>query len=200
MCTYGIVCMASAGLVAVLGYPGFWWGHAGLGALVEPDPTRVVQGIVTGIGFLGAGVIMRDGFSISGLTTAASIWATSVIGILVGLGLYAAAIALAILTAVLMMWGARLEARLPALAALAVSVSFRTEHEPAGEDLRLALAEWGYGLADGTLQLHVRDGESRWQFGIVAQRARVGTSLPDVAQRLRSLPGVTAVEVAYARN
>ena len=81
------------------------------------DPTRVVQGIVTGIGFLGAGVIMRDGMSISGLTTAASIWATAAIGVLVGVGFYPAAILLALLSASLMMWGVKVEARLPALPA-----------------------------------------------------------------------------------
>ena len=59
------------------------------------DPTRIIQGIVTGIGFLGAGVIMREGFNISGLTTAASIWTSSVIGILVGVGFYLAAMGLA---------------------------------------------------------------------------------------------------------
>src|SRR5436853_2938952 len=59
MRTYGLVCMASAGLTVFVGYPGFWYG--GLVSLpVNPDPTRVVQGIVTGIGFLGAGVIMKE--------------------------------------------------------------------------------------------------------------------------------------------
>jgi putative Mg2+ transporter-C (MgtC) family protein len=52
------------------------------------DPTRMAQGIMTGIGFLGAGVIMREGLSVRGLTTAASIWITAGIGILVGIGFY----------------------------------------------------------------------------------------------------------------
>ncbi len=52
------------------------------------DPTRVIQGIVTGIGFLGAGVIVKEGFSVRGLTTAASVWVVSAIGILFGAGLY----------------------------------------------------------------------------------------------------------------
>ena len=83
MRTYGLVCMASAALTIVSGYPEFWYG-GGTGAIAPVDPTRVMQGVVTGIGFLGAGVIMREGFTISGLTTAASIWSSSVIGILVG--------------------------------------------------------------------------------------------------------------------
>src|SRR6476659_1877837 len=71
MRTYGLVCMASAALTIIGGYPAFWYGGHGT-VLATVDPTRVVQGVVTGIGFLGAGVIMREGFNISGLTTAAS--------------------------------------------------------------------------------------------------------------------------------
>lgn len=200
MRTYGIVCMASAALTAFVGYPGFWWGQADAGAVAAADPTRVIQGIVTGIGFLGAGVIMRDGFTISGLTTAASIWATSAIGVLVGVGLYAAAILLAGLTAGLMMWGGRIEARLPALSALAVTVTFVDGQEPGGDDLREALAEWGFRLADGSLQIRAGRGESRWHFVMVAHRVGTDVSLPDVTRRLRALSGVQAVELAHARN
>ena len=91
MRTYGLVCMASAALTVIGGYPGEWYGGHMAMAAYGIDPTRVIQGVVTGIGFLGAGVIMKEGFSISGLTTAASIWASAAIGVLVGIGFYAAA-------------------------------------------------------------------------------------------------------------
>ncbi len=55
------------------------------------DQSRVAAQIVTGVGFLGAGTILRSGGSISGLTTAATIWATAAIGMAVGSGLYIAA-------------------------------------------------------------------------------------------------------------
>ena len=50
------------------------------------DNTRVMQGIVSGIGFLGAGAILRDGMRVDGLTTAAGIWMTAAIGMAVGMG------------------------------------------------------------------------------------------------------------------
>ena len=56
------------------------------------DPTRMAQGIMTGIGFLGAGVIFKEGLTVRGLTTAASIWITAAIGVLMGSGLYYPAI------------------------------------------------------------------------------------------------------------
>ena len=55
---------------------------------VRIDPTRMAQGIMTGIGFLGAGVIMKENLAIRGLTTAASIWMTASIGIIIGVGFY----------------------------------------------------------------------------------------------------------------
>ncbi|MFA4992242.1 MAG: MgtC/SapB family protein [Candidatus Omnitrophota bacterium] len=54
------------------------------------DPARIAAGVVTGIGFLGAGTIIRSGESIKGLTTAASLWAVSGIGLSVGCGFYIA--------------------------------------------------------------------------------------------------------------
>ena len=57
-----------------------------------PDPTRVAAQIVSGIGFLGGGVILRDGFSVRGLNTAATLWCTAAVGALAGAGLYSTAI------------------------------------------------------------------------------------------------------------
>lgn len=52
------------------------------------DPTRLGAQVISGIGFLGAGTILREGFSVKGLTTAASLWAVSCIGLAVGAGYY----------------------------------------------------------------------------------------------------------------
>lgn len=62
-------------------------GHGTLG-----DPARIAAQVVSGIGFLGAGTIMRSGFGIKGLTTAASLWIVAAIGLAVGLGSYFASV------------------------------------------------------------------------------------------------------------
>ncbi len=60
----------------------------------EADPTRIAAGIVTGVGFLGAGaIIRREGGLIGGLTTAASIWVVAALGLAAGMGLYVIAAA-----------------------------------------------------------------------------------------------------------
>ncbi|MDP8940818.1 MAG: MgtC/SapB family protein [Actinomycetota bacterium] len=66
-------------------------GGARSGVVV--DPTRIAAQIVTGIGFLGAGAIIRQGIDVRGLTTAASLWATAAIGMAVGAGYYFGAVA-----------------------------------------------------------------------------------------------------------
>ncbi len=57
-------------------------------SLVNSDPSRIAAQIVTGIGFLGGGVIFRQGDYVSGLTTAATLWATAAVGLAVSFGLY----------------------------------------------------------------------------------------------------------------
>jgi putative Mg2+ transporter-C (MgtC) family protein len=64
--------------------------YSALGAV---DPSRIAAGIVTGIGFLGAGAVMKMESTVQGLTTAASIWAVSAIGMAVGAGFYVEALA-----------------------------------------------------------------------------------------------------------
>ncbi len=64
----------------------------------QADPTRVLGQIVTGVGFLGGGVILARGGVVTGVTTAAVIWVLAAIGATIGLGLFAAAVAFAMLT------------------------------------------------------------------------------------------------------
>ena len=196
MRTYGIVCMASAALTVFAGYPGFWWGGAGGAAHLPVDPTRVVQGIVTGVGFLGAGVIMKEGMNISGLTTAASIWASSAIGVLVGVGFYGAAILLSLLSASLMMWGARLEMRLPSRRALGVNLGFAAGVEPNELPMREQMRGWGYAVAEGSLHISRNDHRVQWQFVMVALRSKPEpSSLFELSRCLRQLEGVDSLHL-----
>jgi putative Mg2+ transporter-C (MgtC) family protein len=85
--THTLVCTASSLLMLVTVYEALWFTPQ-ISVRVALDPTRMAQGIMTGIGFLGAGVIVKEGITVRGLTTAASIWITSAIGILMGIGFY----------------------------------------------------------------------------------------------------------------
>jgi putative Mg2+ transporter-C (MgtC) family protein len=79
------------------------------GSLVRTDPTRIAAQIVTGIGFLGAGAIIRQGLSIRGLTTAATLWVVAAIGLTTGAGYYSAA-AITTLLVIVSLWPLRIVA------------------------------------------------------------------------------------------
>lgn len=199
MRTYGLVCMASAALTVIGGYPNFWFGgHANM--LIAADPTRVIQGIVTGIGFLGAGVIMREGFNISGLTTAASIWASSAIGVLVGVGFYLAAIVLALLSAGVMIYLSRIEAWLPSRHAIAITMRFREGYEPQEDALRRMALERGYEIAGGSLMIAQDKGKLEWRFVALALSKHSGSPMSQLAGELRRFEGIEGFQLSHARN
>jgi len=200
MRTYGLVCMASAALTIIGGYPDFWFGgHGGAFAPVT-DPTRIIQGVVTGIGFLGAGVIMREGFIISGLTTAASIWSSSAIGILVGVGFYMAAIGLAVLSMGVMIFLSKVEKVLPTRHAVAIMMRFKPNFVPHEEALReIALAR-GYEIAGGSLTIGSEAGKQEWRFVALAMSKRSGSSLSALASELSAFDGIDSFQLSHARN
>lgn len=203
MRTYGLVCMASCALTVLTAHPTHWFG--GLPAstfahYVPPDPTRVIQGIVTGIGFLGAGMIMKDGMSISGLTSAASLWASSAIGILVGVGFYAAAILLTLLSASLMMWAARIERLLPSRPAIALTLRFVPGAQPERATVEAATRQRGYQIATGSFHIRFADGRHEWRFVAQEVDRRKAVPLTGLSEDLARLPGLEGFEIGHARN
>ena len=199
MRTYGLVCMASAALTAFAGFPTLWYGgHAGLAS--SPDPTRVVQGIVTGVGFLGAGGIMKDGLNIRGLTTAASVWSSCVIGILVGVGFYASAILLTGLSVVCMLGVHRLEKLLPSRSGVAVVVHFKRGMVPRETALLEFAAQRGYQIDEGSLSIAMRDGAAEWHFIANALNGHAKTPMPELAHLMSTYEGVDSFQLAHCRN
>jgi putative Mg2+ transporter-C (MgtC) family protein len=199
MRTYGLVCMAAASLTVIAGYPAFWYGGQ-VNTHLAGDPTRVIQGIVTGIGFLGAGVIMRDGLTISGLTTAASIWTCAAIGIMVGVGFYAAAILLTFLSAMSMMWISKLENWLPSRPAIAISLEFQKNFVPQENTLRDIVYSHGYEVATGSFSIQSNNEKLEWRFVAIALSKNSGAAMNELASGLSTLQGVEDFSLSHARN
>ena len=86
-----LVCLGSAAVVVAFERL-YLTTHPGVESAIRMDPARAAAGIITGIGFLGAGTIIKSEEFVRGLTTAASIWVVSAIGITLGLGEYTIAI------------------------------------------------------------------------------------------------------------
>ncbi|NUR71371.1 MAG: MgtC/SapB family protein [Hamadaea sp.] len=158
--------------------------------LVGTDPTRIAAQVVTGIGFLGGGAILREGANIRGLTTAASLWVTAAIGTAVGLHWWFPAIAttaLALLVLSLVKYVER-EA-LPRRRLLEITLTLepdarldRVEQEvmealPRSRVLRVSYALTGQAL-------------------VLTSQPQNGTSLSVIGERLRGLAGVHGVEIS----
>lgn len=104
--TYTLVCVGStlAMIVSLDIYMQYY--HT-----VNADPGRIAAQVVSGIGFLGAGTIMREGSTVQGLTTAAGLWVVACIGLAVGAGLYMPAVATTVLILFVLIYFVRLESR-----------------------------------------------------------------------------------------
>jgi len=166
MRTYALVCVASTMLTVINAYPGQWYG--GLSATPSAaDPTRVIQGIMTGIGFLGAGVIIKDGFTIRGLSTAASIWMTAAIGVIIGIGFYGAALSATLVTLASMTGLGQLEKMLPHQTTLHLSLVYPHDHIPTPDEVRARVKAFGFDVLDWSF--HYCESKQQFQYDLVLQ-------------------------------
>ncbi|QUN32604.1 MgtC/SapB family protein (plasmid) [Cupriavidus sp. KK10] len=198
MRTYGLVCMASTALTVFVGHASLWYG--GTSAHIQPDPTRVVQGVVTGIGFLCAGVIMKDGMSIRGLTTAASIWAAAAIGVLLGVGFYAAALLLAVLCVASMSMLHGLESRLPGRMTLDLSLTFQPGEAPDFDLLIQRAKSRGYRVLNDTLTITYADNQALWRVSLVAPDKARALSPAALAAEMAATEGVSRFSIVPVRS
>jgi len=163
--THALVCLASSVLMLVTLY-GPKWIPGGVSAdLYRTDPTRMAQGIMTGIGFLGAGVIFKEGLSVRGLTTAASIWITAAIGILMGIGFYFPAVMATLLTLGTLSLFRWIEARMPAHSYAHYVVRFDRDKVLAERELRDLLG--GHGFTVANMSYRMLEGGQAFEYRMV---------------------------------
>src|SRR4030095_8651649 len=138
--THSLVCLSTSLLMLVTVYETRWFPEVTQGRITL-DPTRMAQGIMTGIGFLGAGTIMREGLSVRGLTTAASIWITAAIGILIGIGFYLPAVIGTVLTLVTLSVFRWIESYIPTWFYAHLVVRFARDQMMSEQEMRRMLAD-----------------------------------------------------------
>jgi len=190
--THALVCVSTALLMLLTVYEDRWFPQLTQGRIAL-DPTRMAQGIMTGIGFLGAGTIMKDGLSVRGLTTAASIWITAAIGILVGVGFYFPAFLATIFTFLTLSFLKWIENRIPAQFYAHFTVRFARRDAPPEVDMRALLAQHGFSIA--SLHYHLNADSDFFEYSMVirARRAKHATKLAEV---LNTMPAVKEFRVS----
>lgn len=197
MRTYGLVCMSSAALTVLAGFRALWYGGAP-GAVIQP--TSVVQGIVTGIGFLCAGVIVKDGLSVRGLATAASIWAVAAVGVLFGAGFYTAALTFATLCALSMSLLHRLEHRLPGRSTLDLCLTFRRGFRPNLDEIAAIAEDRGYRVLRDSVAITFADNQPVWRLIAIAMERSRATSPALLAAELSGAEGMAEFSLTPVRN
>ena len=174
--THTLVCVASSALMLITVYQSHWYPEAFSGQ-VNLDPTRMAQGIMTGIGFLGAGVIFKEGLTVRGLTTAASIWITATIGILAGIGFYFPMIVTVVLTLGTLSVFRWIEAKVPGDFYAHLQVSFPRDATMTEEELRRFMSEHGFSIANLSYACNAEGRLFEYQMVIRAKYARQAQGL-----------------------
>jgi putative Mg2+ transporter-C (MgtC) family protein len=152
---------------------------------------------MTGIGFLGAGVIFKEGISVRGLTTAASIWITAAIGILIGVGFYFPAILATILalgTLSIFRW---IEARMPTHFYAHHFVQFDRDHIMPEQELRDFLKINGFTVAN--MNYRVCDNGRAFEYRMIIQTINLD-NLSNLAVALRQYENIRSFRISPTSN
>jgi putative Mg2+ transporter-C (MgtC) family protein len=184
--THALVCLSTSLLMLVTVYETRWFPALSQSRTVL-DPTRLAQGIMTGIGFLGAGTILKEGLSVRGLTTAASIWITAAIGILVGIGFYFPAVVATLLTFGTLSLFRWIEDRIPVQFYAHFVVRFGRENAPPEAEMRKLLKEHAFTIANLNYRLDVESNYFEYRMVIRTSRSQNASRLSNT---LNSLPSV----------
>jgi putative Mg2+ transporter-C (MgtC) family protein len=189
--THALVAIAAAAAVMVHKAPGFTPGLFVSDAAL--DPTRLAQGVMTGVGFLGAGVIFKEGVNVQGLTTAASVWATAALGLLFGLGEYsvgALATGGVLATLVGLRW---IENLIPARIYAWATLRFRATAAPDKAALEAMLDKFGVTLRDVSYALTHDGAVMEFSGNVVARTERC---FDDLSDHLRGLEGIAEYQLS----
>lgn len=158
---------------------------------VRLDPTRIAAQVVSGIGFLGAGAILREGLTIRGLTTAAALWVAAAIGVATGFGYWEAAVVTSAVT-VGALYGLKRIERTVFPKMRRDMHRFTITMEPDLDLARLASEVESNGGRVHTLKVITREDERRYLVGYL--RLSAGSSLEAMAAAVAAVPGVSNTE------
>ncbi len=190
--THALVCTASSLLMLLPAFQGDWL--PGLAQdVIRTDPTRMAQGIMTGIGFLGAGVIFKEGLTVRGLTTAASIWMTASLGILYGIGMYFPAVLATLITFIILSVFRWFESRLSGQFYAHHTLSFDRDKVMPEDDVLELLLKHGFSVAN--VSYRINDDGSFFEYRTVI-RTDDKTNATTLAAELRDMQNVRAFSIS----
>lgn len=159
-------------------------------SILRIDPSRIAAQIVAGIGFIGAGVILKDGLTVRGLTTAACLWLAAAIGMGFGMGLYLPTITGTLIGIISLIFLKRLEPYIKKdrYLTLRIVVDQGIDIYPQLEEI---FAQYNMIISDVSCSLLPRSGETHYKFILTQHKKRMGREL---AQQVVKLTGVLKIQ------
>lgn len=160
------------------------------GDYIRLDPTRIAAGAMTGIGFLGAGVIIKTGVSVQGLTTAACIWIVAAIGLAVGAGQYIAALTGSVITFI-SLWMLRIvENKIPRLTYKYITL---VTDESGDENAIISLfEEKGFKVSKMDYEITVAEKKKSFIFTVTSKDS---VSMKELTDEVSSLNYIKRLEI-----
>ncbi len=152
---------------------------------ISADPTRIAANVVSGIGFLGAGTIMREGANVKGLTTAASLWVVSGIGLAVGSGLFFTASVVTVIVVISLVLLDKIELRFLSSKDRRMRITAVDRPGILG-DIGTILGKYAVNIEDVDLKA-ITGGMITMEFGIKLTKE---VNIPTIFESLRSVHGI----------
>lgn len=186
--THLIVCMASV-LIMIVSID-FHYLTRHYPEYIRIDPSRIAAGAITGIGFLGAGVIIKTGFTVQGLTTAACLWIVSAIGLAVGGGFYLPGIIATFITVIALWFLREVERKIEKLSYRYVDITAdRADRE---KEIEEVLKEARAGIANIDYEYDRPDNRFKYTI-MISVDDRV--DLKGMIRRLGEISGISKISI-----
>lgn len=195
--THSLICLACAASVQLVILLPLWMSGAPED-FFRTDATRIMQAIIQGLGFLGAGVIFREGLTIRGLTTSASIWITAPIGMLFGVGFFYIGAICTVATIVILTLFRKIEGVIHTRTFAHCMVSFDRDGDIQEADIRALLGKHKVDVVGGmNYEVNNAGRTCVCNMTVWAAKPEYYTAL---SQALRRLPEYSAYSIEFIRD
>lgn len=163
-----------------------------IGIKFGSDPARLAAQVVSGIGFLGAGAILRFGFNVKGLTTASTLWTTAMVGMAIGYGYYLVSLFAVVIMIIVLTLVERFEKKFVRVNVIRTVVVDVHEREGILREVRKTISKMADALLAFSVQKSVKNKHMRLE--IVARFNR-NEKLEDMLEVISSIEGVKGIKI-----
>lgn len=169
------------------------------GSFAVMDLMRLPLGILTGVGFIGAGAIVRRNELVMGLTTAATLWFATVVGLCLGGGQVILGSTSTVIGWVVLHLLRSFEARFELYQTASLAMTVETDHDFM-QELRMRLEAAGFRIKAMTVSREVKEGRARYSLQVQWPAVNGATEVPPVIAELEKVPGLIEIEWRQTRS